>query len=150
MAGNYKHGMRYTRIYSIWRSMRQRCGNPNCKNFRNYGGRGIAVCAEWQGSFQSFCDWAMANGYKEHLTIDRIDVNGNYEPSNCRWVSYTKQANNKTNNRLLEFQGDQHTLGEWAEITGIRLATIWARLNSGWSIEKTLTTEAVIGHNQFN
>ena len=136
--GNYRHGKRYSRIYNIWRSMRQRCKNPNSVNYKNYGEKGIAVCDEWN-DFENFYNWAMENGYQEELTIDRIDVNGNYTPSNCRWISYKQQANNKTNNRLIEFQGEIHTLGEWASITKIKLPTIWARLKYGWSVEKALT-----------
>ncbi len=149
MRGNYRHGMCHTRIYNIWRSMRQRCNNPNCRKYPNYGGRGIVICDAWNESFESFHEWAIANGYKEGLTIDRVKVDGNYEPSNCRWVTQKEQQNNRTNNRLLEFRGEQYTIGEWATITGIKLSTIWARLNSGWSIEKALTTKAVAGHNQF-
>lgn len=133
-----KHGMRHTRLYNIWRSMRQRCSNPNCINYHNYGGKGIKVCDEWN-KFEIFYEWAMANGYTEELTIDRIDVNGNYEPSNCKWSSYKEQANNKTNNRQIEFNGESHTLGEWSAIKGIKLATIWNRLKCGWSVEEALT-----------
>ena len=146
---NYRHGKRHSRIYNIWRSMRQRCTNPNCINYKNYGGKGICVCNEWN-DFTNFYTWAMANGYKDDLTIDRVDVNGNYEPSNCRWISYKQQANNKTNNRLIEFQGESRTLGEWASITGIKLGTIWNRLNLGWSVERALTEKCFVGHNQFD
>ncbi len=97
--GNYKHGMRYTRLYNIWRSMRQRCNNPNNVNYKNYGGRGISVCSEWDISFTCFMEWALANGYQEHLTIDRINNDGNYEPSNCRWATYKEQSSNKRNSR---------------------------------------------------
>ena len=135
-----KHGMRYTRLYNIWRSMNQRCYNEKSVNFGRYGARGITVCDEWKEDFQSFHEWAMANGYSEELTIDRIDVNGNYEPSNCRWSTYKEQANNKRNSRIIECNGVSHTLGEWSEITGIRLATIWERLRKGWSPERALTT----------
>lgn len=139
MQGNYKHGMRYTRIYDIWRAMRQRCQNPNCINYHNYGGKGIRVCEEWDKNFQTFYEWANQNGYEDHLTIDRIDVNGNYCPENCRWSSYKNQANNKSNNRYLEYNGELHTLGEWSEITGIKLATIWARMKRGWTVCETVT-----------
>ena len=77
MRGNYKHGMRHTRIYNIWRSMRQRCSNPKCINYKNYGGKGVQVCPEWE-DFQTFYDWAMSNGYTDKLTIDRLDASGNY------------------------------------------------------------------------
>ena len=149
MRGNYKHGMRHTRIYNIWRSMRQRCSNPNCINYSSYGGRGITVCAEWE-SFQAFYDWAMANGYAEDLTIDRKDADGNYEPSNCRWVTQKVQQNNRTNNRLIEVDGISHTIAEWGSIAGIRSATIWARLKKGWSPKRAVTEPVFVGHNQYN
>ena len=90
-----KHGMWNTRLHRIWGAMKTRCHNPNCERFPDYGGRGIEVCEEWKNNFQAFYDWATANGYKDELTIDRINVNGNYEPSNCRWATIKEQNNNK-------------------------------------------------------
>ena len=89
------HGGRGSRLYRIWRAMKTRCRNSNVPCFRYYGGRGIRVCDEWEGSFQSFAEWAIQNGYDDNLTIDRIDNDGNYEPSNCRWVTMTEQNKNK-------------------------------------------------------
>lgn len=92
---NTKHGKWNTRIYRIYHSMKQRCNNPNSAHYEYYGGRGIKVCSEWQDDFQTFYDWAMSHGYSDDLSIDRIDVNGNYEPSNCRWATKTTQSFNR-------------------------------------------------------
>lgn len=135
------HGMYGSRLYNIYSSMVQRCTNPNNTDFHNYGGRGITVCEEWL-DFENFKKWAIENGYADDLTIDRADVNGNYEPSNCRWTSSKKQNNNRRNNRLLTFNGETHTMAEWADITGIRYAVLACRIiNHKWSVERALTQE---------
>lgn len=138
-----KHGKFGTRIYKIWDSMYQRCYNRNNQAYKNYGGRGITVCDEWLHNFQSFYDWAMSNGYADDLTIDRKDVNGNYEPSNCRWATDVEQHNNTRANRYIEFNGETHTIAEWSRITGINDSTLRSRLGEyKWSIERALTEKA--------
>lgn len=136
---HFKHGMRNSRIYNIWRAMRQRCNNSRASNYKNYGGRGIEVCCEWNNSFISFYDWAMQNGYEDTKTIDRINVNGDYTPCNCRWATYREQNNNRRNNRSVKLDGEEHTLGQWSQITGVSLPTIWARLDRGWTVREALT-----------
>lgn len=132
------HGETKSRLYRIWKLMRRRCNNINDVSYPLYGGRGISVCEEWS-QYEPFKLWALSNGYSEELSIDRIDPNGNYEPSNCRWATAKEQANNKRNNHKLCFNGETHTISEWSEITGLKRTTIIERINAGWSEKKTLT-----------
>lgn len=134
------HGLRHTRIHNIWRGIKQRCYNSKRKSFVFYGGRGITMCDEWNNDFMSFYNWSMSNGYSDNLTIDRIDVNGNYEPNNCRWATKKEQMNNMRTNRLLTYNGETHTIAEWSDILNVGGKTLYSRLQKGWSVEKTLTT----------
>ena len=133
-----KHGKSGISLHSVWSDMKRRCANENRKEYRNYGGRGITVCDEWKNDFQAFYDWAMSNGYHEGLSIDRINVNGNYEPSNCRWATKKMQDNNKRTSVFLEKDGEKHTVAEWADILGISPQTIYSRLKRGCPAEKVL------------
>ena len=126
-----KHGLTKTRIHRIWTQMKTRCFNTNDEHYKDYGGRGITVCEEWMNSLLAFYDWAMSNGYKEGLTIDRIDVNGNYEPSNCRWATMKEQSKNKRNTVFVTLDGITKTLLEWSEITGIKYQTLFSRYKAG-------------------
>lgn len=126
-------------IYKLWYDMKRRCEDPRRDDYERYGGRGIRVCEEWQ-SFQNFLDWSRSSGYSPGLTIDRIDNSGNYSSENCRWATYTEQANNKRGNHLITFNGKTLTMAEWARETGISYYVIRARQHRGWSAEKTLTT----------
>lgn len=92
MHNKYGHGLTNTRLYHIWRTMKARCLDKNTQKYPRYGGRGITICEEWKSDFQAFYDWAMANGYREDLTIDRIDADGNYEPSNCQWLTQSDNS----------------------------------------------------------
>lgn len=139
---HFVHGHSKERIYAIWKGMKSRCFNKNRKHYKDYGGRGITVCQEWKDDFESFYEWSIANGYSDDLSIDRINSDGNYEPSNCRWADGITQGNNKTNNAVIEFNGVAHTLSEWAGITGIKYATLYSRIVVyGWTAEKALTTK---------
>ena len=120
------HGLRHTRLYHVWQGMKARCLNERGKSYHNYGGRGIKVCDEWLNDFQAFYDWAMANGYRDDLSIDRIDVNGNYEPNNCRWATRDEQNNNKRGNRVVTVNNETRTIGEWANIIGINYHTLYS------------------------
>ena len=121
--------------------MKERCNNPSCRDYRHWGGRGITICDAWNNDFLAFKEWALANGYKDGLTIDRIDNDGNYEPSNCRWTTKKVQSNNRRGLHYLTYKGESKTITEWSNITGIKVTTLYMRLKKyGWSIEKALTT----------
>ena len=116
-----------------------RCHRKTTRAYPQYGGRGIAVCDEWK-SFAGFLEWSLANGYKDGLSIDRIDNDKGYFPGNCRWVTMETQANNKRSNVVVEYKGECHTLAEWAKILGIKYATLRKRLDEGWSVEDAFHT----------
>lgn len=132
------HGMRWSRLYNIWTQMHQRCTNPNLEHFDRYGGRGITVCDEWS-KFEAFKEWSMSNGYKDDLSIDRIDVNGNYEPINCRWSTETEQQRNKRTNRFIKINGESKTVAEWAEISGMPYKRLQRRIDTGCEEENLLS-----------
>lgn len=120
---NYKHGKAHTRLYNIYNNMKSRCYNKNNKRYKNYGRRGIIICDEWlnkESGFLNFYNWAMQNGYKDDLTIDRIDVNGNYEPNNCRWATAKEQMNNTTRNHYLIYKGQKYTMAQLSKIFKIK------------------------------
>ena len=134
------HGKTHTRLYKIWSKIKERCYNPKDIRYKNYGGRGITICNEWL-NFEPFYEWAINNGYHDNLTIDRINVNGNYEPANCRWVTNKTQARNKTTNKLYTYKNETHCITEWAEITNISESKLRQRLcKLRWSIERAFNT----------
>ncbi len=141
---NYKHGGKKERLYMVWLSMKRRCYDKTFTDYENYGGRGITVCDEFQ-DYAKFREWAMANGYdkyakKQMCTIDRIDVNGNYTPENCRWASAKVQQNNRRNNRIITYKGETHTLAEWNRIKDFPTDTIGKRLSNGWTLDRAIET----------
>lgn len=133
----YKHGSSATRLYKIWSNMKSRCNNSSIYDYKYYGGRGIKICKEWV-DFTSFKDWAVQNGYAKNLTLDRIDVNGNYCPSNCRWVTRKVQSNNKRNLHLLEYKGNVKTLTQWSSILDLPISTLYRWLKTEKSIENVI------------
>ena len=110
--------------------------------YKNYGGRGIRVCDEWKDDFEPFMKWAQENGYKEGLSIERIDVNGNYEPSNCKWITPKEQYLNRTDSHLITAFGKTQTIKEWADESGLKYNTIERRINQyGWTAEEAVTVK---------
>lgn len=147
----YVHGLSRSRISRIYRCMKGRCYNKNLDSYKDYGGRGIQICDEWldkENGFMAFYKWSMENGYADNLSIDRIDNNGNYEPSNCRWADKKTQQNNTRRTEYIEFNGETHNLGEWADIIGMDKKTLDNRLHRyGWSVERALTEKV---HKEFS
>lgn len=118
-----------TRLNNVYHNMKQRCYNSKKPDYKYYGARGIKVCTEWLASYSNFKEWAVANGYSEGLTIDRIDVNGDYCPANCRWVTQKEQCNNKRSNHYITYNGYTKTLSEWAETLGLPYGRLKDRLD---------------------
>jgi len=139
-----KHGMSNTRIYRIWRKIKERCNDEKSKNYKNYGQRGITICDDWccDKGFENFYKWSMENGYADELSIDRIDNYKGYSPDNCRWVSQLAQQNNRRNNIKYLYNGEMLTIPEISRRTNINKLTLYCRLNYyGYSLEKALSKE---------
>jgi hypothetical protein len=137
-----KHRVPYPhsrKLKDLRTNMLARCYDPSNNRWKNYGGRGIKVCEEWLNNSRRFYDWVMANGYEPGLTLDRIDVDGNYEPSNCRFVGMIVQMNNTTRNRWLEWNGKSQTVSNWARELGVTRCAIQHRVDRRWSIEQIFT-----------
>lgn len=140
--GSFKptHGMSKTRLYREWAGIIYRCTNPKCSSYDRYGAKGVTFCEEWR-KFEPFMEWALANGYADDLTIDRIDMSKGYEPSNCRWVSVREQNNNQAKTIWLTHDGKTMQLSYWADEIGMNKHTLYDRIfRHGWSVEKALTT----------
>ena len=135
----------HRRLYGVWDGMKRRCYDENHDHFKAYGGRGIKMCDEWKDNFNTFAEWAFENSYDEtapygECTLDRIDVNGNYEPSNCRFVSFKEQNRNRRNNKYVEVNGRKVLLMDLCKEVGLDYSTLRNRLDRGWSIEKAINT----------
>lgn len=133
---NTKHGYTYEKLYAIYRGIKCRCFNPHHGDYLLYGARGITMCEKWKNDYCAFRDWAYTNGYKEEIlpngrskwTIDRIDVNGNYEPLNCRWLTIEEQQNNRRSSYQIEYKGKTQTIAEWAKELGMPYITLHDRV----------------------
>lgn len=123
--------------YRVWIKMKGRCYNPNNDSFHLYGGRGIIICERWLLSFDNFIE-DMGKCPNDKNSIDRIDVNGNYEPSNCRWANDYEQCNNKRTNHFIEYNGERMTLSQWSKKLGINEKTLFNRVKRGWTIQRCL------------
>lgn len=145
MGGKYHihnlHNSSKTRLYGIWQGIKQRCFNPKNKNYHNYGGRGITICEQWKDNFVCFQQWALSSGYEDNLTIDRIEVNGNYEPNNCRWLTRGEQQNNKRDTHRFNINGEILTIRDVSERYNIDLELIRHRISAGYTIEEILANE---------
>lgn len=138
---NIKHGLKNTRIYRIWYGMKSRCYTKSNPAYNRYGGRGISMCQQWKKDFTAFYNWSMDNGYSKELSIDRINHNGNYEPSNCRWATPKEQSDNKRCNILITINGTTLDLQQWCDKIGIKRSTVNTRVRMcGWTYEKALST----------
>lgn len=140
LKANVKHGLSHTRIKRIYYNMHSRCNNPNVPKYENHGGRGISVCNEWSGKdgLANFYNWAINNGYDENLTLDRIDNDGNYEPSNCRWADYMTQNRNLRTNRYFTINGETKIASDWCKEYNININTFWQRVIKGVEGENLL------------
>jgi Fic family protein len=140
------NGLSYSKLYKVYRNIINRTQKETNRQYKNYGARGIKMCDEWLNDFINFYNWAIENGYKEGLSIDRIDVNGDYEPSNCRWTDSYTQANNRTNNVMITYKGKTLTISQWSEKLGISQSCIGRRLHEGFPIEEVFSVKRASKH----
>lgn len=138
------HGKSKTRLYRVWAGMKNRCYNPEASNYQYYGALGINVCDEWKDDFVAFESWALLNGYDatasaQECTLDRIDNTKGYSPENCRWANHSDQCNNQSTNRVFTYNGQTHTMSEWAKLVGIKYTTLRSRVRNGMAFEDAIS-----------
>ena len=136
--GHFTHRLGKPKTYSHWVNMKTRCLNKNNVKYKSYGGRGITICTEWL-KFENFHYWAINNGFKKELTLERIDVNGNYCPENCTWITMEQQAKNKRNSKIITYNGLTMNVAEWSRYLGLGKETVRERLKKGWNIQDALS-----------
>jgi hypothetical protein len=135
-----KHGSSHTKLYAIWRHIKNRCYGNDPQHRRYYAERGIKMCERWLNSFENFQGWAISCGYKDGLTIDRINVNGDYSPENCRWATRREQSNNRRVTLFLTLNGITRALSDWAEVAGLPYHVVFKRYKQGWNAERIINT----------
>ena len=145
---NKTHGMYNTKLYRVYRAMLNRCNRPKDNSYKNYGEREITVCNEWLSNFQTFYDWAISNGYKDGLTLERKDVNKGYSPDNCCWIPKSDQSRNRRSNHPITYKGETKLLVDWSKEYGISIKLLSRRLRDGWDIERALNEPPYVGKNQ--
>lgn len=134
--GHRVHGGCGTRLYTIWKNMKSRCSNPKNQDYHNYGGRGITICTEWLSDFATFREWALSNGYREDLSIDRIDSNGNYCPDNCRWETALTQGQNRRTTSHIVYNENEYTCVGFAKLLNVSHASVSRWLKAGMKPEE--------------
>ena len=140
---NTTHGMVGTRIYRIWNNMKQRCNNPNATEYERYGGRGIKVCKEWEDDFNSFYEWAIKNGYSDNLTIERNDINKNYEPNNCKWITLQEQLKNTSRTVFITYKGVTKCAMDWCKELELHNNVVIRKYRKGLPIEEVLSRKSI-------
>lgn len=135
-----RHGMSHTKLYWVWGNIKKRCYNTSDRAYKNYGGRGIFMCDAWKNSFESFAKWAINNGYSDSLTIERVDVNGNYCPENCTWIPMNEQQNNRTTCLPFTHNGETKNLAEWCSYYNLPYVTVHNRIYKlKWDFERAIS-----------
>jgi len=148
---NTTHKQTGTSLYKRWKSIKQRCNNPNHRYYKDYGGRGIDICEEWSNNFEAFYYWCIENGYKRKLQIDRRDNSKGYSPNNCRWISASDNCLNKRNTVYVEYGNERMTLSSFCKTMGLDYGKTRERVRGhGWSLEKVIKVEEAAKYKQYD